>query len=292
MRKLLLHLDSSRHASVFDRIVAYDAGAEEVLSYGGVEVKDARDLLHGCIFTRAPKNLRYTACFIGGADITTGERLLEAARQSFFGPFQVSLMLDSNGSNTTAVAAVEKILSVLPELRGASAVVTAGTGPVGRRVAGLLSRAGADVIVTSRSAAHGEDARRAIVARFGGHVSARAPRDDSELGHLLASASILCNCGPAGVRVVSRESWSGRLALRVAIDLNAVPPSGIEGIEPMDDGVIRESVACFGALAVGGFKMKIHRACIARLFESNDVVLDAEAIAELARSLATPPAAA
>jgi hypothetical protein len=31
--------------------------------------------------------------------------------------------------------------------------------------------------------------------------------------------------------------------------------------------------------------MKIHKACIARLFERNDLVLDAEAIAELAREL-------
>ena len=49
----------------------------------------------------------------------------------------------------------------------------------------------------------------------------------------------------------------------------------------MDDGVDRDGVKTFGALGVGRLKMKIHKACIARLFERNDLVLDVETIAEL-----------
>ena len=112
MRRILLQLDSSRLPSVFDRVVAYDAGADEVLSYGAVTESDVRDLVHGCIFTRGPKDLKHTAVFIGGTDMAAGERLLAAARKAFFPPFMVSLMLDSNGSNTTAVAAVAKVLEV------------------------------------------------------------------------------------------------------------------------------------------------------------------------------------
>src|SRR5205823_14520476 len=97
MRKLLLQLDSSRLPSVFDRVVAHDGGADEVMSYGGIVEADVRDLMHGCTFTRAPKTLKNTAGFIGGADMAAGERLLAAAQQAFFGPFRVSLMLDSNG---------------------------------------------------------------------------------------------------------------------------------------------------------------------------------------------------
>ena len=52
MRKLLLQLDSSRLPSVFDQVVAYDAGADAIMSYGGVTEADVRDLIHGCIFTR------------------------------------------------------------------------------------------------------------------------------------------------------------------------------------------------------------------------------------------------
>ena len=87
------------------------------------------------------------------------------------------------------------------------------------------------------------------------------------------------------------RAWAGRAGLRVAADLNAVPPLGIEGIEVTDDGVERDGVTTFGALGVGGLKMKIHKACIARLFERNDLVLDAETIADLAREIATLNAA-
>ena len=44
---------------------------------------------------------------------------------------------------------------------------------------------------------------------------------------------------------------------------------------------MRDGVRCIGALGVGNLKMKIHKACIARLFEVNDAVLDAEEIFEL-----------
>src|SRR5207247_7413033 len=144
MRKLLLQLDTSLHPSVFDRIVALDAGADDVLSYGGVTEDAVRDLVHGAIFTRSPKNLRHTAIFLGGTDMAGGERLLAAVRKAFFGPLRVSVMLDSNGSNTTAVAAVAKLRQAAGDVQGRRAVITASTGPVGMRAAGLLAKAGAD----------------------------------------------------------------------------------------------------------------------------------------------------
>src|SRR5689334_24897270 len=119
------------------------------MAYGAVTPDTVRDLVHGCIFTRGPKDLRNTAIFVGGTDMAAGERLLAAARKAFFGPMRVSLMLDSNGSNTTAVAAVAR-LQQTGTLGGRRAVVTAATGPVGLRAAGLLARAGAAVVATSR----------------------------------------------------------------------------------------------------------------------------------------------
>src|SRR5256885_9089144 len=139
MRKLLLQLDSSRLPSVFDRIVAYDSGADEVMSYGGITEADVRDLIYGCIFTRGPKDLKHTAVFIGGSDMAVGEVLLAAATQAFFGPFTVSLMLDSNGSNTTAVAAVAKMLQAAGDVRGKRAPIVAGTWPAGIRAAARLA---------------------------------------------------------------------------------------------------------------------------------------------------------
>ena len=102
---------------------------------------------------------------------------------------------------------------------------------------------------------------------------------------VLEGAELLLSAGPAGVCLVPKDAWMGRAGLRVAADLNAVPPLGIEGIEVTDDGVERDGVTMFGALGVGGLKMKIHKACIARLFERNDLVLDAETIADIAREI-------
>jgi methylenetetrahydrofolate/methylenetetrahydromethanopterin dehydrogenase (NADP+) len=285
MRKLLVQLDTSPHASVFDRIVALDAGADDVLSYGAVASEAVRDLVHGAIFTRSAKNLHHTAIFIGGTDMSAGERLLAAVRSAFFGPMRVSVMLDPNGANTTAVAAVAKLQTAAGSLGGQRAVITAGTGPVGLRAAGLLARGGAEVWVTSRRSEGAANAVETIRQRFGCAVHGTVMTDRSRAAAVLDRATLLFNAGGAGVGVVPREAWAGRSGLRAAADVNAVPPLGIDGIEVTDDGVEREGVRTFGALGVGNLKMQIHRACIARLFERNDVVLDAETIADVAGDL-------
>jgi hypothetical protein len=289
MRKLLLQLDSSPHPSVFDRVVAYDGGADEVMSYGGVTVDAVRDLVHGCIFTRGPKDLHNTAIFIGGTDMAEGERLLKAVRKSFFGPFSVSVMLDSNGSNTTAVAAVTKMLQTTGGAAGERAVITAGTGPVGLRAAGLLAKAGAAVTITSRRPVD-SGVLDGLEQRFGGRVQHAVLTDAETAAEVLKGATMVLNSGPAGVRLVPKEAWAGRVGLRVAADLNAVPPLGIEGLEVGDNAVERDGATVFGALGVGNLKMKIHKACIARLFERNDLVLDAETIADVARDIVSPRA--
>ena len=285
MRKLLLHLDSSPHPSAFDRIVALDGGADEVLSYGAVTEDAVRDLVHGAIFTRGPKDLHNTAIFIGGTDMAAGERLLAAACKAFFGPMRVSAMLDSNGSNTTAVAAVAKLRQAAGDVAGRRAVVTASTGPVGMRAAGLLARAGADVVVTSRKADGAARVADAIQRRFAASVRPVAMADASQTGAVLEGAEVLLNAGGAGVCVVPRDAWLGRAGLRAIADVNAVPPLGIDGIEVTDNGADRNGVTAFGALGVGGLKMKIHKACIAKLFERNDLVLDAETIADVTTGL-------
>jgi methylenetetrahydrofolate/methylenetetrahydromethanopterin dehydrogenase (NADP+) len=285
MRKLLLQLDSSRLPSVFDQVVAYDAGADVVMSYGGVTETDVRDLIHGCMFTRGPKDLHNTAVWIGGSNMSAGEQLLAMAQDALFDPFSVSIMLDSNGSNTTAVAAVVKIEETLGDLRGKKVLILAGTGPVGQRAAGLLAKDGAEVTITSRKPEQGEKARQFISARFNVQVRAATMNDPSSLPELLQDVEVLLNSGPAGVQLVPRGAWTGAKSLKIAVDLNAVPPLGIEGIEVNDNGVKRNGIVVFGAFGVGNFKTKLHKACVARLFTRNDLVLDAESIAEIAREL-------
>jgi threonine dehydrogenase-like Zn-dependent dehydrogenase len=285
MRKLLLQLDSSRLPSAFDQVVAYDAGADDIMSYGGITEGDVRDLIHGCIFTRGPKDLHNTAVWIGGNNMSAGEQLLAMAQDALFAPFSVSIMLDSNGSNTTAVAAVVKIEETLGDLTGKKAVILAGTGPVGQRAAGLLAKDGARVTITSRKPEQGDKARQFIGARFNVEVDAVALTDPAKLPELLDGADILLNSGPAGVQMVPRSAWTSVKTLKVAVDLNAVPPLGIEGVEVNDADEERNGVTVFGAFGVGNFKTKLHKACVARLFTRNDLVLDAESIADVAREM-------
>mgnify|MGYP000577801847 CR=1 FL=1 len=286
MRNLLLQLDSSRQASVFDQVVAYDGGADEIMSYGGVTPEDVRDLVHGCMFTRGPKDLRHTAVWIGGNNMSQGEQLLAMAVDAMFPPLTVSVMLDSNGSNTTAVAAVVKIEQAVGDLKGKKVVILAGTGPVGQRAAGLLARDGAHVTITSRKPEQGEKARQFISARFNVQVESTTLADPAQLTQVLDGAEVLLNSGPAGVQMVSRAAWGAGKTLKVAVDLNAVPPLGIEGISVDDAGEQRGGVTAYGAFGVGNFKTKLHKRCVARLFERNDQVLDAEAIADIAREMA------
>jgi len=109
--------------------------------------------------------------------------------------------------------------------------------------------------------------------------------DSSGASKALDRIELLLNAGPAGVTLVPKFAWAGRAGLRVAADVNAVPPLGIDGIEVTDNAVDRGGIINFGALAIGSLKMKIHKACIARLFEKNDQVLDVETISEIAATL-------
>jgi hypothetical protein len=159
--RILIQFDSDPHASVFDSVVAVDAGIDHLFQYANVAPTQVRDLVHGAMFTRGPNDLPHTAIFVGGRDVEAGETLLQQVTSSFFGPMRVSVMLDANGANTTAAAAVLAAARHIP-LAGAKATVLAATGAVGRRVARLLAGKGAAVCLTSRSAERAEQAAQAI----------------------------------------------------------------------------------------------------------------------------------
>jgi hypothetical protein len=283
-RTILIQLDGDPLPSVFDRVVALDAGADEVLSYGGVKPEQVRDLVHGAIFTRGPKDLKRTALFIGGSDVAAGERLLHEAVKHMLPQFglRVSVLLDANGANTTAAAAVWAAGQHL-DLGTTTALVLGGTGPVGQRVARLLARAGAVVRVGSRQQSRAESVCAAIRARYAdAKVQAAGTGTADELRAALAGCGLVVSAGALGVLLLPRAVRHGCPELRVGIDLNAVPPLGVEGVEVTDKAMSRDGVICYGAIGVGGTKMKLHKAAVARLFESNDQVLDAEEVYALA----------
>lgn len=285
MRKILIQLDSDRHASVFDRVVAIDAGVDELFSYGGVEPGDVIALVHGAIFTRKPSELNRTAFFVGGQNVARAEEILACVKKTFFGPMRCSVMLDANGANTTAAAAVLSARKHL-DLATTKALVLGATGPVGLRVALLLAREGASVWLGSRTESRALDACNGITARHpGANVFPVAIANHASIAEHPERFDLVVSAAAAGARVVEKDHLEGHGRLKVLVDLNAVPPTGIDGVESTDNGREANGIFHYGAIGVGGNKMKIHKAAVARLFDSNCHVLDAEEIYLLGKEL-------
>jgi methylenetetrahydrofolate/methylenetetrahydromethanopterin dehydrogenase (NADP+) len=278
LAKILVCLDTDSQPSVFDGVVAVDAGMDQLFRHGGVTVDDVRNLVYGAMFTRGPAELKNTAVFIGGSDVAAGEQLLAKAQECFFGPMRVSLMLDSNGANTTAAAAVLCARKHVT-LAESAATVLAATGSVGRRVVRLLARECAYVRVVSRQLARAQQVVDDVLKLVpNARLETLATDEVESVGVLLGGTDFVVAAGAPGVELLSDDVRREAKSLKLAIDLNAVPPVGITGVSPQDKATERDGVICYGAIGVGGTKMKLHKAAVRRLFESNDAVLDAEEI--------------
>lgn len=292
-KRILLQLDTDPQPSTFDAVVAVDAGADVLLRHGGVTAKNVVPLVHGAMFTRGGPDLAHTAIFVGGSDVPAAEEVAAAVRKAFFGPVRVSVLLDPSGANTTAAAAVVAAGRHLPlgaMDAGVEAVVLGGTGPVGQRVARLLAGRGAGVTVVSRS----RDRAREVCERVKAKVpdarleaiqAAGASAAEPGLAEALATASLVVACGAAGVTLLDASGRAAATRARVLVDLNAVPPAGIAGIAATDKAKEDAGAILYGALGVGGTKMKIHKEAIRRLFESNGASFDAEELLAIGMEL-------
>lgn len=285
MKKLLFQFDTDPYPSVFDTVVGYDGGADHVIGHGNLTPENIKPLVEGTIFTRAPKDKKNTAIFVGGSDMTAGQNLFAAVQKQFFPGFQVSVMLDSNGSNTTAAAGIAKLASS-GSLSGKTAVVLAGTGPVGQRAAAMLAMEGAHVRVSSRTFKRATEACNAMKARFGVDLIPVEAADCEARADVIGDAHIVFAAGAAGVELLKPEHWQNNPNIQLMADANATPPIGIGGIDMMDKGIDRHGKIIWGAIGFGTLKLTLHRACIAKLFESNTQVFDAENIFAIAKTMA------
>jgi methylenetetrahydrofolate/methylenetetrahydromethanopterin dehydrogenase (NADP+) len=284
MKKLLYQFDTDALPSVFDNVVGYDGGADRISAYGGVTAGNVGSLVEGAIFTRAPKDKKNTALFLGGSNLLQGEAVLAAIRAKFFAKFRVSTMFDCNGANTTAAAAVAWLQNGRT-LAGKRAVVLAGSGPVGQRAAVLLAREGAHVAITGRKRAGVDAACHAINSRFGIMVEGIEAASNADRAAAIQGAHIVLATGASGVTLLAADQWQNSRSLELIADANASPPAGIEGVGLSDRATSSHGKTLFGALGFGALKLAVHRACIARLFEQNDLVLDAEEIYAIAKGM-------
>jgi methylenetetrahydrofolate/methylenetetrahydromethanopterin dehydrogenase (NADP+) len=282
VKKILIQLDTNQHPSPFDAIAAYDADVDIVLGFGAITPENLVDVVQGAIFPRGPDGLANTAVWVGGSRVRDGEAVFEAAQKLFFDPFRPSIMLDSDGSNTTAAACVARVRGAVALKDSRAAVI--GVGPVGLRTAELLRREGAEVtLFTFPPDAMKRGHRRASgipVAREAG-FEVGEPSSSGELDAGLAGHVAIFAAGPAGTQILRRSGWAQH-GVRVVVDYSAAEPVGVEGVDRTDNLKDDGGVLKLGALAVGGPKMKLQKRCVQRMFEAKGMVLDLEGVYDVA----------
>ncbi len=283
MNKILIQLDTDSHPSPFDAIAAYDAGVDVVLGFGQITADNLEDIVQGAIFPRGPDGLANTAFWVGGSKVRDGEAVFAAAQKLFFEPFEPSIMLDSDGSNTTAAAALARVRGAVSLKDSRAAVI--GVGPVGLRTAELLRREGAEVTVLTFPPDVMEGSHRRAsgvpVAQEAGFEVVE-PESSDELDAALAGHAAVFAAGPAGTQILRRSGWAHVEGLRVVVDYSAAEPVGVEGVARDDDLAEEDGVLRLGALAVGGPKMKLQKACVQRMFETKGTILDLDGVYDVA----------
>ena len=272
-KRFVLHfLSPLKNVSPFDVNMAVDAGYDVVAPYTDVDLKEVSGLAQDAMFSRPPDDAKRTAILIGGRDPLLAVDMFEAAKAAMFPPFQLSVLVDPSGAFTTAAAMIavaeRQLLKHGLELPGRRASVFGATGPVGA-IAGLIAaRAGARVSlvgydglqrVTATADAFGE--------RFGAALSPADGSDDASKLKVLEGAEVVLAAGRAGTQILSKEQLATAKDLRVALDINAVPPAGLEGLGAFDDGKPVEGTGGVGvgALAVGNVKFKTEHELLASM---------------------------
>ncbi len=272
--KTILHFVTPlKNVSPFDVNMATDAGFDVIVPYTDVDLKEVAGLVQDAIFSRAPENGSRTAVLVGGREPLLAIDMLEAARKAMVPPhFEISVMADPSGAFTTAagmIAVVEKHLRTAGlELAGRQVAVFGGTGPVGRIAALIAAQAGAKVALVGYDGLHRVTATcDQFGERFGVAMSAADGSDDAGKLAVIAEAEVILAAGRAGTQILSTAQLATARRLRVALDVNAVPPSGLEGVDAFADGtpIPGTSGVGVGALAVGNVKFKTEHELLASM---------------------------
>ena len=281
-RPFILHMFTpGRQISPFDINMAADAGYQIIVPYCEVGVDAINGLTQDTIFSRGPKGVARTGIFIGGRDALVAADMLERSKAAMVKPFVVSLMADPSGAYTTAAAMVACVETALRRhhalgLEGQRVVILGGTGPVGRIAGVIAAQAGAEVFLSSRNGIDvAEEAAKLTGQRFGVTLHGLSGGDPAAVRASIASADVLLACAAAGVQVVTAEALTFAKRLKVAADVNAVPPEGIAGVGVMDDAVplAGTSAVGIGALAVGNVKYQTQHRLLVQMQQAEKALV-------------------
>jgi methylene-tetrahydromethanopterin dehydrogenase len=259
----ILHLiTAAKNASPFDVNMAYDAGFEKVTPYTNVNLNEVAGLVQDAIFSRSPSGLKRECLFIGGRDIDLAMDMLEAARKAMFPPFKVSILVDPSGAFTTAaamMALVEKRLAMSDKkgLNGRKVSIFGATGPVAGCAAVIAAKNGAKVeLVAHRDMPIFQTKAEDYNKRYNLNIGCVDGSNDALKKRILHDTEVAICAAAAGVRVLALAQMARSPSLKIVADVNAVPPSGAEGVEVMADGTSIDGCSALGigALAIGGVK--------------------------------------
>ncbi len=279
-KPFILHMiTTAKNLSPFDVNMAMDAGWVSAVPYINVEPSEVKGLIQDVIFSRSHKGLSKTGIFIGGRDTKQARDMLKTAKNTMFPPFQASVFADPSGAFTTAagmVAAVEKELTDKfdTNLEGQNLLILGGTGPVGQAAAVLSAQAGANVKIIGRQLEKAQMIADLCNDEFGeGKISIKAGVDSDKKDYI-PETDIIFSCGAVGIELVSEELMSHATSLKVAADINAVPPLGIAGVGSFDNGSKIETApngaVGLGALAIGNIKYQTQNHMLKEMINSEE----------------------
>lgn len=292
-RHILHMLSPLGHVSPFDVNMAVDAGFDVVVPYTRVELKEVGPLIQDAIFSRGPKGVKATGAFIGGKNAELALDMLDCARKAMVPPFEISVFADPAGSFTTAAAMVAKVEKALAQkqgdLAGRKVVIFGGTGVVGFASAVITAlQKASPVLVGYDGVERVKQLAESAKKRFGVEIGYADGSSEAANGRTMADAEIVLSAPKAGIRVVSKAQLAKASKLLVAADVNAVPPSSIEGVEVQDDGkpIPGTQALGIGALAIGNVKYKVQAGLLKRMIEApKPIYLDFRDAFDLARQI-------
>lgn len=281
-KPFILHmLTTAKNLSPFDVNMAMDAGWLSAVPYINVEPSEIRGLVQDVIFSRSPKGLQKTGIFIGGRDTKQAMDMLKTAKNSMVPPFEVSVFADPSGAFTTAagmVAAVERELQnkFNTTLVGLNVLALGGTGPVGQAAAVLAAQAGAKVRIIGRQLDRAQNIADLCNDEFGDGKIAITAGADADKAEYMKTADVVFATGAAGIELLSAELIAAAPQLKVAADVNAVPPAGIAGLDAFHDGTpiagSKSGAVGIGALAIGNIKYQAQNKLLKKMIQSEKAV--------------------
>ena len=293
---LLFYLDTDERASPFDICMAYDAGYNAVIPYDDVTTEDAEKIVQDTIFSRGPKAVKHTCFFIGGRQAEKAEEVLRVVKDAMFPPFQANVIIDPGGAYTTAAAMVAKVEDALlshklGDLRDKSCAVL-GTGAVGRIAAVLLAKLGCEVTIASLNPKrvdgkeYAQKIARLLADRHKVNVSGVFAPTSVEKLEIVKKADVVFCAATRGARIIEKGLLKELKLMKVLVDINAIPPLGIEGIELKDDmREITPGIFGIGALAIGDLKHKLEKEILRKARDNGKEVYNYNQALPLARKL-------